>query len=99
MPDFRYNEAAEIFDEHLLEELSLHTEQKTAAPTHHASEGAVHRLAAKPTPLDEVKAVIERSKAKRDPAAAALLNPVLTPEPKKTAAEVLDAFLGAVKEI
>ncbi len=99
MPGFRYNDAAESLEESILEELALHAEEKTAAPERHASSGAVHRLAAKPTPLDEVKAVIERSKAKKDPAAAALLNPVLTPEPKKTAAEDLDAFLGAVKEI
>lgn len=101
MPGYRYNDAAESLEEALLEELALHAEEKSAMEHREAaaSEGALHRLAAKPTPLDEVKAVIERSKAKKDPAAAALLNPVLTPEPKKTAAEDIDAFLGAVKEI
>lgn len=94
---YRYNDAAETLEEALLEELMLHAESKVAAPA--PSEGALHRIAAKPTPLDEVKSVIEKNRAKRDPAAHALLDAVTTPEPKKTAAEDLDAFLGAVKEM
>lgn len=96
---YRYNDAAEILEEALLEELMLHAESKVAAPEPAPSEGALHRIAAKPTPLDEVRSVIEKNRAKRDPAAHALLDAVTTPEPKKTAAEDLDAFLGAVKEI
>ncbi len=98
MSGFRYHEEACKLEESMLEMLSFDSNgekiaMEPAEHRDHPSTGAIARIAAKRTPLEEVQAVLA---AKRmDPASAAVLHDVITPEKKAS----LDAFLDEARAL